>query len=796
MPANLPLPLDGVRVVELATGVAGPFCGKLLAQFGAAVVKVEPAGGDPTRRWGPGEGALFLHLNGEKTLVGERDEALLAAADVLLVDERDDPDALRARWPRAVVTSFRPFGRRGPYAHFGATDIVLYAMGGPMLSTGVIEREPLKLAGNLAQCQWGSVGAVATLGALRRAEATGVGALVEVDGLQTQLGSIDRQLNHLLWYRWNGENVTRPPTAGQSILPYGYYPCADGHVAVIVVAAWLDRMLSVLADDELTARCANDAWMTDPEVPGLLEAALYNWLAERTKVQAMAEAQAARWPVMALNEPVDLLDDPHFAARGFFVERDGERVPGPPIRFSAVVDRDAPVTAAPASAAAAADPADPADPAALPLAGVRVLDLTVVWSGPYATMFLADLGAEVIRVDNPWVFPTVTRGNVPRPVPESLRGLGPLTGCYPAFDPGARPWNRAGNFIAHARTKASCTLDLRRPLGRETFLRLLDHADVVVENNSIDVLDKLGLGRDVLLRRNPRLVVVRMPSMGLDGPYRNHVGFGFHLESLAGSASLWGYRDGDRSLNNPVFPMDPAAGTVTAAATIAALRERDRSGTGVFVEVPQVEVVLQYVGEELIHAGRVRQPAPPLGNRHPTFAPQGAYPCRGEDRWVVLSVPDDEAWAGLRRALGDPAWAADDRFATAAGRRAHHDELDEHLAAWSRELDQLDAFRRLQTYGVPAGPVYDEAGRCVDEHLLAVDAFRANGSAEVPSTLVPDHLWRWDGPPLAWGPFSRLGAENDHVYRDILGMDDDEVAALAADGHLSLDYLRPDGTPW
>lgn len=795
MSASLSLPLAGVRVVELATGVAGPFAGKLLAQFGATVVKIEPDGGDPSRAWGPGEGALFLHLNADKQL-SERREQFLATADVVLVDHHDDPDALRTAHPGAVITSFRPFGRSGPYAGFGATDIVLYAMGGPMLGTGVLEREPLKLAGNLAQYQWGSVGAVATLGALRRAEATGEGSLVEVDGIQTQLGSIDRQLSHLLWYRWNGENVTRALTGSQSILPYGYYPCADGHVAIIVVAAWLDRMLSVLDDEELNARCANDAWMTDPEVPGLIEAVLYNWLAERTKAQAMAEAQAARWPVMALNEPVDLLDDPHFAARGFFVERDGEPVPGPPIRFSpgpavpAAADAPATLPMSPGTGAVGPDPAD------LPLAGIRVLDLTVVWSGPYATMLLADLGAEVIRVDNPWVFPTVTRGNVPRPVPEALRGLGPLTGCYPDFDPGERPWNRAGNFIVHARSKLSCTLDLRRPLGQETFLRLVEQSDVVVENNSIDVMDKLGLGRDVLFARNPRLIVVRMPSMGLDGPYRNHVGFGFHLEALAGSGSLWGYRDGDRSLNNPVFPMDPASGTVAAAATLAALRQRDASGAGAFVEIPQVEVVLQYVGEELIHAARTRTSELPRGNRHPSFAPQGAYPCRGEDRWVVLSVPDDRAWDGLRRALGEPAWASDPRFAAAAGRAALHDELDEQLTAWTTGLDADDAFRRLQAQGVPAGPVYDETGRCTDEHLLAVGAFRVNGSADVDPTLVVDHLWRWDGPPLAWGPFSRLGVENDHVYRDVLGLDDDEIAALDADGHLSLDYLRPDGTSW
>jgi crotonobetainyl-CoA:carnitine CoA-transferase CaiB-like acyl-CoA transferase len=424
-----------------------------------------------------------------------------------------------------------------------------------------------------------------------------------------------------------------------------------------------------------------------------------------------------------------------------------------------------------------------------------VLDLTEVWSGPYATMLLSDLGAEVIRVDNPWFFPAITRGSFARPAREALLSIGQYTACYPDMDPGPRPWNRSGNFVAHSRNKRSCTLELRKPLGYQTFLRLVEEADVVIENASVAVADKLGIGWETLSARNPRLVMVRMPAMGFDGPYRDFVGFGMHLEALGGTASLSGYRDGDPSEKSPVYPMDPAAGTHAALGVLAALRQRACTGRGVLVEVPQVEVILQHCGELLIEAGWRGENPPLPGNRHVTFAPQGCYPCRGEDRWLVLTVEDDRAWAGLRRAMGEPEWASDARFDRVEGRRAHHDELDAHLAAWTREHDAPELFHRLQAEGVAAAPVQDQAAQLADPHLAARRSLRENGSIEVPPTLVPDHLWRWDGPPLRWGPFNRLGDANEEVFRGILGLDDAEYRALEADGHLSLDYLAPDGTP-
>ncbi len=835
-----PQPFAGVRVVELATGVAGPYLGKLLADHGADVIKVEPPGGDPSRGVGPfiddvshrETSGLFLHLNTNKrsivaSLSDELLTPLVARADVVIESDRPGVAPL-SRWrsanPKLVVASITPFGQDGPYASYRGEDIAFYGLGGPMHATGVIEREPLKMAGNLLQYQCGAVGAVAVLAALRRAESTGVGTGIDVSNLETQVGSIDRRINYLLWRQWTGRDVQRPPAYGQALLPFGYYPAIDGHVAIIVVANWIPKMLDVLDDDGLRERFSTPAWMTDAETGGHIDAVIYNWLSTRTKAQAMSEAQAGRWPLTSLNRPTDLLADEHFSARGFFAEVDHPiagryRTPGAGFRLQdgwrlrrrppLLDEHRAEIEAELALPVARGDqggdagrttprPVSGAVAAAgdLPLKGLRVLDLTVVWSGPYATMLLADLGAEVIRFDNPWLFPTVTRGNVPRPDPAALDGLGPLTGAYCDHDPGERPWNRAGQFLAHARSKLSATLDLRQPLGREAFLRLVERSDVMVENNSVDVLDKLGLGWDVLRDRNPALVLVRMPPMGTWGPYRNYLGFGFHFESLAGSAALWGYRDGDYGLNNPVFPMDPSAGIAAAVATLAALRRRERTGVGELVEVPQVEYVLQHVGEYLVDAARSGADRDPIGNRHVTHAPQGCYPCSGEDAWVVLCVDSDQAWAGLCRALDQPDWAIDERFTTVEGRQEHHDELDERLARCTATLSAYEAFHLLQAQGVIAAPVLNEGACLADPHLRERGFFRPNGSADVPLVDFPGHLWRWDGPALAWGPTSRLGVDNEYVFREFGGFSEEEFAALDADGHLSLDYLQADGTPY
>lgn len=829
-------PLSGVRVVELAEGIAGPYAAKLLADFGAEVIKVEPPGGDRSRRLGPfGAGgpdpeqsALFLHLNTNKrSIVAEPSDGviddLIATADVVIQsDPVPDPAVLRERHPGLVVVSVTPFGLTGPYAAMKGEEIVHIALGGPLSASGNPDREPMKMGGAIGQYQCGTLAAVTALASLAVADQSGAGVHVDLSNVETQLASIDRRMTYLLYGAYRNQNVDRVGGYSVSPFPGGPRPTTDGHVQVSTLMNWIPRMLSVLEDPDMSALYNDPQWLFNPDLPDLADAQLLGWTLTRSRQEAMEEAQAKAWPVTAINRPVDLLSDKHFAERGYFVDVDHPRAgsirqAGAPIRMDdgwklrtpaplldghgAEIRRELSsrtASAANTGAASSADTepgaSDPGGESELPLRGLRVLDMTVVWAGPYATCILGDLGADIVRVDNPYVFPSATRGVMPRPPDELVPDLGGIFGGYPDADPGERPWNRVALFNAHARNKRSITLDLRKDLGRETFLRLIEHCDVMIENNSIDLLDKLGIDWDTLHERNPQLILIRMPSVGLDGPYRNYLGFGVNFEALCGLGAIRGYPDSDLSENDPVFHMDAASGSAGALAVLMALRRRAKTGQGEMIELSQSENMLNHIGEFLIDADRTGVEHQALGNRHATRAPQGVYPCQGDDAWAVISVGDDN-WNDLGHVLGDPDWADNERFATAAGRHEHHDELDELISGWTRTRTPYEVFTACQASGIPAAPVLHELEAFEDPHLRARAMFRENESPDTGRHQYPNHIWRWDGPELAWGPLPVLGGDNEAVFTDLVGLSESEYQALADDGHLSLDYLGPDGTP-
>ena len=889
--------LAGIRVLELATGISGPYLGKLFADHGADVIKVEPSDGDPARRHGPwGESAtppqgadnlerspLFLHLNTNKRSViadignpsPDHDDiefvrSLVAVSDIVI--EGFAPGHLDAVGlgygamctlrPGIVLTSITPFGQAGPYADAGyrGSDIVTYAMGGPMWGTGIDEREPVKLSGDVTSYQVGNLAAVPTMAALMMSQRHGRPSHIDVSAFEAQAGTIDRRASYLLYEAWTGTDVGRDPRQPQRASPVGFYPTADGWALVFTLPSWAPRMVQTLTGaglggergngDSLAERFASPAWLVDPELPDMVETALYVWLAGHTQSSVGAAAQVNKWGVTPLNAPIDLLDDPHFMARGFFIpiehpvagtitqldapfrlhqaqgagELETKRATARPAPL--LGEHDAEVRAAAADPPAAAAVRSRSDgnagqpPTKLPLAGIRVLDLTVVWAGPACTMYLSDLGAEVIRVDNPYVFPTATRGLMVRPSREIAPELGPLSG-YPDHDPGRRPWNRQNLFSAHARGKLSCTLDPRTELGRSTLHRLVGETDVIVENNSLGVLPKLGLDWETVHAVNPRTIVLRMPPMGLEGPYSDWVGFGANFEALCGLTGLRGYADDNPTSLTSVFHMDPASAATAAFALLAVLRRRDgvdgTGGTGVgeLIEFSQSENVMQHIGEYFIDAATSGTRHQPLGNRSVARAPQGCYRCAidparpdQDDEWAVIACESDADWLELAQLIdGDcrlqsaadladthSPLAQDKRLATLAGRFAHHHYVDERIEAWTSARSSREVFHRCQQAGVPAGPVLRESQLRADPQMGDRCWFRQNGSVEQGWHSFPGRQWRWDGPEMPWRPIGILGDANEYVYRQILGLDDAEWQALCDEGHITRDYLNPDGT--
>ena len=399
----------------------------------------------------------------------------------------------------------------------------------------------------------------------------------------------------------------------------------------------------------------------------------------------------------------------------------------------------------------------------LPLAGTRVLDLTTAWAGPYAGRLLADMGAEVIKI-------------------ESVKSWDLIRALHILGREAERGYNKSAYFNHLNRNKLGCALDLSHPRGRELFLKLVAQSDAVIENYRAGVMDGLGLSYDVLRQARPDIVLASMPANGRDGPEAGYIAYGTHVEQLAGLVSLTGYPDRGPHKSGISYG-DPVAGLTAAAALCAALLRRRRTGRGSWAEVAQRESMTNLIGEFFVgFSMNGRQPLL-LGNRHRSMAPHGCYPCAGEDRWLAIAVGSDAEFAALCRVIGRAELAVDPRFADVVSRYRHQDELDEAISVWTSEQASQDAAAALQGAGVAASPVSSVADLMRDPHLRERGFFETTAHAEA-------GVWEMDGVPwrLSLTPAHvRLngpcfGEHNDYVFRHLLGLSAEEVAALEIEG--------------
>ena len=432
----------------------------------------------------------------------------------------------------------------------------------------------------------------------------------------------------------------------------------------------------------------------------------------------------------------------------------------------------------------------------LPLEGIRVLDMTVVWAGPYCTSFLADLGAEVIRVESLATFAPLTRGVRAHPTEDQLHNLQLFMGGYPDREPGDRPWNRSPIFNAHARNKLSMTVDLSQPRGIEIFKDLVRTSDVFVENNVADRMDRLGIEYDTLKELKEDIIMLRMPAYGTTGPYRDFRALGVHIEGVIGHTLLRGYADMDPSATTPVYMADAAGGSHGAFAVLAALHYRRRTGNGQYIELAQAEGAVPMMGQFFMDYSMNGRGSTTTGNSHAT-AVQGCYRCRGDgrgdgrgdDRWVCITIRSDEEWRSFIQVLGDPGWARDPRFSHGPGRWQFHDELDGHISRWTEQRDSYQVMHILQEAGVAAGPVMDQRDAYGDPHLIQRGMFQGASQEDTGVHLYPRAPYSMSLTPLniRRGPV-RLGEDNEYVYKTVLGYSDAEYGKLETDGHISMDY--------
>jgi crotonobetainyl-CoA:carnitine CoA-transferase CaiB-like acyl-CoA transferase len=345
-----------------------------------------------------------------------------------------------------------------------------------------------------------------------------------------------------------------------------------------------------------------------------------------------------------------------------------------------------------------------------------------------------------------------------------------------------------------ARNKLSCTIDTRRPEGRELLLRLAERSDVFIDNFKAGGLARMGMHAGELRARNPRLIMVGMPPTGTAGEWSGYKGFGAQFDGLTGMLWLCGHRDSSLTTTPGTTYMDAASGPGAAFATLAALRYRNRTGRGQSVEFDQSENILNHLGDVFVDCELGVAPRR-WGNRDPWRAPQGLYRCRGEQQWLAISVGDDGAWRALAAAMGRGELGEDRRFIDAAARQEHHDELDAIIGAWTATQPLLHAFHSLQAVGVPAGPLLDDVMLAADPHFRARQWQRPLHSLDVGTHLHPGPPFR--GVPQAWRRGSPvLGEDNEYVYKDVLGVSDEEFARYREERILADDYLTPGGQPY
>ena len=399
--------------------------------------------------------------------------------------------------------------------------------------------------------------------------------------------------------------------------------------------------------------------------------------------------------------------------------------------------------------------------APLPLEGIRIVDFTAYWAGPLPTAIMADLGAEVIKIES-----------IQRPDQFRIVAI-----------PGnpAEVYELSPPFNATNRNKLDLTLDLARSEGVRLFKELVKRSDAVVQNYSPRVMPQLGLSYESLREVNPAIVMTSVSGFGQEGPWRDYVSFAAIGEALSGISGLSGYT-GEGALIHGVGVSDPFAGYLAAFCTLAAVHHARASGEGQHVDVSQLEASMQYIADALVEFEITERRRKRATVDDSAAAPHGAFPARGDDAWIAISVTTEQQWHALLAAMDMPGWASDATFATPLLRRQSRVALNELVARWTAHVDRHELARDLQARGVPAAPVLAPSDLLKDPGLEAGDFFQYVDHPVAGRHPYPSFPARIDGehPPIARvGPI--LGADNHYVLTKILGLDDAEIARLEAD---------------
>ena len=803
------------RVLDL-TQSRGMLCAQILGDLGADVIQIEPPGGASGRRLAPfldghqdPEHSLFWwsYARGKRSFELDIDAdpetflRLVEHADFLIESEEvgslEDRgfgyESLSARNPGLIQVSMTPYGRSGPKSGWAASDIALAAAGGPMALTGDDDRPPLRVSVPQVWNHTASEAAVGALVALHERQRSGLGQLVEVNAQQAMTFATQ---GYILSAAVNDEVAKRAAGgiwAGDVHVRFSY-PAKDGHVSIThLFGATLGpptvRLMEYVHDEGFCdAETRDKDWLAYGMLLATGEEPVSEWerakacvaacTASKTKAELLAAAMERRLLLAPMSTTQDVLDSEQLASRGYFVQPEGDgaaaavlypgafakfsRSPLKPSRRPPRAGEHTEQILEELENLQQAERAGSGPDGNAPLAGVKILDFMWALAGPGATRILADWGATVIRLESS---SKVCVGRTLHP-----------------FMDGDESQEKSAIFHTINAGKRMLTLNLMSEEGRAVARDLVRWADVVTESFSPRAMKSFGLDYESLTRINPEIIMLSTCLMGQTGPLSMFAGYGNLAAAIAGFYSTTGWED-----REPAGPFgaytDYIAPRYNAIAVLAALEHKRQTGEGQHIDLAQAEAALHFLTPALLDCAANGRVQTGMGNRDLNFAPHGAYPVAGDDRYIAISCETDAQWQALCGVV--PGLAAGDGLATGVQRLQAQDELDSRIIAFTREQDGPELERALQAAGVPAAMVQNSPDLVADaqlnhhNHLLQVP-HQEGGHTVIESTRI--HMSR--SAPVIDTSAPTFNRDMMFALNDVLGYSDARIGELLIAGAL------------
>jgi crotonobetainyl-CoA:carnitine CoA-transferase CaiB-like acyl-CoA transferase len=783
-------PLEGLRVVDLADE-KGELSGRLLADLGADVVRVEPPEGARSRSIPPfhdGESLYFAVRNANKRGITldleqagdvETLRRLLAKADVFIESEKPgrlaelglDPQKLPDQFPHLISLSITDFGQFGPYRDWVATDATMNAIGGMLFKAGTADKPPLLFPGAIAYDVAGVMGTFATLCAVLQRGRTGHGQYIDLSVLEALAQTTD-------WSLANGSMTRAKGTWGPEVRMgsgpmYTIYQCKGGYVRLVILSPrqW-HALREWLGDPEYLRDPIYDSFLGRMGIADALMVTIGDHFATMTHEEVSFEAQRRGIVCTPVLTPEEVLVNEHFDSRDTFLrnaewaagrrgpvasgfwEVDGERQ-GFQHRAPTLGEHDA--------ASLWSDererPKAPRPKPTRPLGGLRVLDFGIGGVGVETGRLFAEYGAEVIKVESR---------------------------SYPDFMRVVMSTEMSASFASSSRSKKGFGVNLKHDRGLELLHELVKTADVVIENNSTGTMDAMGLGYETLRQLNPRIVMTSSQLLGSKGAWADWIGYGPSTQPIGGLVHLWNYTDQEFPAGSGAIFPDHLAGRMATLVALAALVRRERTGEGGHGETAQAETVVGVLADKLLKAGIEAGSVAPMGNRNERGAPWGVFPCAGEQQWVTISCRDDSDWKKLCAAMGDPGWAQASEYQTAEGRFAAQDAIEAKLTEWTSTQSPLDVTVACQMMGAPAAPMYTSADQSRDPHYQARGYLRWTHQQELGWMCMEGPAFKASGMRDVFIDQAPLLGEHTRDLVRELGVGDEEIEKLVAAGTLEV----------